>query len=67
EGRLRQSMASPLAALAAPPFSASREGLPDVEDPSAWEISFDRIVLGEKIGQGVTAHVYKAVLDGDQE
>ncbi|CAE7530709.1 unnamed protein product [Symbiodinium sp. CCMP2592] len=43
-------LAAPPAAPAAPSFS--------------WEIGFDRIVLERSVGQGVTAHVYEAILDG---
>jgi len=35
--------------------------------PSFWEIAFDRIVLQDSVGQGVTAHVYRAVLDGQYQ
>ncbi|CAK9005688.1 unnamed protein product [Durusdinium trenchii] len=31
---------------------------------ASWEIAFDRILLERSVGQGVTAHVYQAVLDG---
>eukprot|EP00438_Fugacium_kawagutii_P036037 Skav221507 [mRNA] locus=scaffold2743:160975:162827:- [translate_table: standard] len=35
--------------------------------PSFWEIAFDRIVLQDSVGQGVTAHVYQAILDGQYQ
>eukprot|EP00931_Biecheleriopsis_adriatica_P106257 TRINITY_DN80741_c0_g1_i1.p1 TRINITY_DN80741_c0_g1~~TRINITY_DN80741_c0_g1_i1.p1 ORF type:complete len:313 (+),score=53.77 TRINITY_DN80741_c0_g1_i1:61-999(+) len=60
-------MAGPLMVMAAPPLSVSREGLPDPEDPSAWEIAYDRVALGKTIGQGVTAKVYLATLDDQRE
>eukprot|EP00930_Biecheleria_cincta_P090120 TRINITY_DN79464_c0_g1_i1.p1 TRINITY_DN79464_c0_g1~~TRINITY_DN79464_c0_g1_i1.p1 ORF type:complete len:314 (+),score=51.36 TRINITY_DN79464_c0_g1_i1:50-991(+) len=60
-------MAAPLTVMAAPPHSASRDGLPDPEDPSAWEIAVDRISLGKQIGQGVTAHVFHGLLDGSRQ
>lgn len=45
-----------------------RVGVDLQEDcPSFWEIAFDRIVLQDSVGQGVTVHVYRAILDGQYQ
>lgn len=61
-------MAVPLMVLAAPPAPCEAMLAAPPTAPAApslsWEIGFDRIVLERSVGQGVTAHVYEAILDG---